>query len=271
MSSFLEDIILPELVKDTDKDKLESEIISRRKNLDDTFVSENIKSKEPLTEKDYKIIAELVSENSGHKEYSEKREKLLTEYNSDFRFSWGDAANRLSIDPITRLIESNSNRNESKYHYNLEAGKPEILLDKKSRHEMVGSYGYEYTHYTQAISGLDILDLTTDMKDDEKDYVHAIFKTLKEGQALRMAGGIAGLYTVKENDMSYLRYISEYVLEGMEKIYNALECKGKSGALMDSLNINNEISNRDLGITYFVLNNLQPKDFYEEFINWFVK
>lgn len=270
MDTFLEDMVLPELIKDTDKDKLEDMIISLREDVNE--MPEGGKEKSMLSE-DYKIISDFVKENSGNEEYLENRKELITKCKPDFSFYSDNLLFKISSqEPITTLVGGDV-KEESYYHLDVNAGKPEILLGGTSKYQMAGAYGHEYTHHTQLISASDVMGLIRGTKPSDMDRIHGIFRALREGQALITEEEVSRLYSEKENDANYSRYISNDILKSMIKTYNVLNCRGKSNALKKSFAIRNKeaIADGEIGITYFKLNNLQPKDYYNEFINRFVK
>lgn len=279
MDQFLEDVVLPELIKPSDKDKLEKNIIFFRKTLNDVssfMLGDDSQQDKTITTEDFDIISNFVKEKSEYKEYLKNRKNLYSQYRPDLVFS-GDEFNLkiLSKDPMVTLFESEGNtKKESRYQINMQQGVPEILLEETSKYVMVGMFAHEYTHHTQAISAVDISQLIFNMNDEEKKYTYGIFRTLKEGQSLKMEEQISKLYAEKDHDVNYYEFISKDILSSMIKIYNVLNSKSKSNISENSFvfrNNNQEISDGDIGITYFMLNNLTTENYYDEFINRFVK
>ncbi|MCK5043699.1 hypothetical protein KAR52_01700 [Candidatus Pacearchaeota archaeon] len=277
MSSFLENVVLPELIKPSDKDKLESNIVLIREAISDAFIPE-IKTSSPdkILAEDLEIISNFVKEKSGYKKYLDNRFELYSQYKPNLKFPDDEFILEIfSKDPIITLFEGeNKIENESLYHMNMQQGVPEILLEEASKYEMVGVYGHEYTHHTQAISAIDIIKLVFNMNDEEKEYEHGIFRALREGQALKMEEQVAKLYADKTHDANYYRFISKEILGSMTKVYNALDTQNKSDVLQNFIafrNSNQKLLDGNIGITYFMLNNLSIENYYDEFIDRFVK
>ena len=279
MRKFLEDAILPELIKYDNKDELEANIILLRKTLHDTFRL-RIRGTESLDrimgEDDFKAVSDFVREKSGCKQYAENRTSLYLKYRPDLKFSEDDFSIRiLCQEPIVTLFETETDDiRKSGYHINMEFSKPEIALTEASKYEMVGLFGHEYTHYTQSLSVDDLPRLIDSIDKDERIHIRGISKTLSEGQALAMEKCVAEMYAVKEKDVGYYEYILNDILSSMTKVYNELNCKNKSQALENSFVFRNDaqqISEGDIGISYFILNNLEPKNYYDEFVDRFVK
>jgi hypothetical protein len=264
MGTFLEDIVLPELIKD--KDKLENEIISLRKDLDEIPKTKKNILRKLITAEDYRIISKFVKDNSGCKEYFKDRKGLLAWYKPKLEFMGDKLALKVFFQEPTILPNKRSRAADGSFYYgNIEEDRFEIWLGKTSRYKMAGIFGHEYTHHTQMISTLDAIKCINNC--EESKLALDMLATLKEGQALKMEEEISKLYSEKENDTRYLRYVLDNKLNSMIKVYNALDSRNKSKAISSSFISNSrykELLSGDIGTAYFALNNLKSKDYYKE-------
>lgn len=268
MDTYLEDIILPEFIPYDAKDSLEQSIVTLREVLYDDNILVHSFNRGPINpdlEADFSRIKFFINEESGSNEfYHEYEEKLeINEMNRKL----------LMTPPMVTLFDGDDpNFDASFYHINMKEGKPEILLQKGSRYNMLGTFAHEYSHHTQALVAVHNLGLGANLNTDEEiNFNGGRYRVLKEGQALRLEQMTADLLSEAESDINHYSRISKDILASMTKVYNVMNVRGKSKSIENDTTIFSfkpkpePINDGDIGITYFMLANLNPEDFYTEY------
>ena len=264
---FLEEEVLPELITQKDLGKLESGIVKLRKTFGENFGYEHDFKSVEMPESEIENIVKIVKEQSGYEYYLENRERLFRENGIEDKLTDDSQIKIFFDEPLIKHVEAGED--ETKYHLNIKLGKPEIILEKTTEHEIIAMYGHEYTHHTQAVSALDVLSLVRNPDENEMEKNHGIFRALREGQALSMEQSIAKIYAEKNQDPNYYLHILVNCLSSMSKVYNLINSSDNKNEFAFKKR-DEPLRDGEIGLTYFMLNDLKPKDYYKEFIERFV-